>query len=375
MRRIFILLLVIAMLFTACAQSEDTLRLGVNLELTGRLAWYGDATLKGIKLAVEEVNAAGGVRGKRIELVVLDNRSENAEAALAAIRLAGRENVKAIIGPSTSGGVKASLAANCGVPILVPSATADDLAPKGGADNEMFRICYTDTMQGKAIARFAAEKGIRTAAILTETSSDYSRGMSQVFAETFKALGGTVTAQEYYASGETDFCTVLSKLKQQPFDALFLPGYYTEAALIIRQMHELGKEAALLSGDAFDVPALDELVQSREYLSNIYFTDHYAPAGKEHSSFARSYHKAYGEQAPAYAALGYDCVKLFALAVQKTEGAASAEIAQQLAYTTDYSGVTGVITIDENHNALKAVHIIELHNGKRSEAAVIEPDE
>ncbi len=373
MRRIAALLLACALLLPACTQGRDVLRLGVNLELTGRLAWYGDATLKGVKLAVQEVNAAGGIRGKPIELTVLDNRSENAEAALAAIRLAEREGVLAIIGPSTSGGVKASLAANCGVPILVPSATADDLAPANGQRNDMYRICYTDTMQGRAIARFARQNGIKTAAILTEASSDYSRGMSQVFDKTFTDLGGTVTAQEYYASGETDFCTALTKLKARPFDALFLPGYYTEAALVIRQMHELGIGAAILSGDAFDVPELNELVGSGDYLSDIYFTDHYAPAGGEHTAFARSYRNAYGEEAPAYAALGYDCVKLFALAVQKTEGETRTEVAQQLSYTTDYKGVTGVITIDERHNAQKAVHIIGMQNGVRSEAAVIDP--
>jgi branched-chain amino acid transport system substrate-binding protein len=235
----------------------------------------------------------------------------------------------------------------------------------------MFRICYTDTMQGSAIAQFACKNGIGTAAILTEASSDYSRGMSQVFAKTFTSLGGTVTTQEYYASGETDFCTVLTKLKQQPFDALFLPGYYTEASLVIRQMHDLGLQAVILSGDAFDVPALNELVGSSEYLSNIYFTDHYAPTGIEHSAFARQYYDTYGEEAPAYAALGYDCAKLFALAVQKTEGQTPAEIYGQLARTADYSGVTGLITIDENHNAQKPGHIISMQNGVRTEAAVV----
>ncbi|MFA9379613.1 MAG: ABC transporter substrate-binding protein [Acetanaerobacterium sp.] len=372
MRRWGCMLLVLVLCLCGCAREKNTLRLGVNLELTGRLAWYGEATLSGIELAVAEINRAGGVSGKSVELLVLDNRSENAEAALAAIKLAQRGRVLAIIGPSTSGGVKASLAAGCGVPILVPSATADTLVPQNAAQNEMFRICYTDTMQGGAMARFAVQQGYARAALLIEASSDYARGMSDAFAQTFEDMGGSIAVREYYTGGETDFGGVIARLGAQPYDVLFLPAYYTEAALIIRQLSEQGVHTPILSGDAFDSPTLDELVGSAGALSDIYYSNHYTPDGGECSGFEKRYDDAYGEPPPAYAALGYDCAWLFALALQQTEGKTSSELFGQLAHTLEFEGVTGSITIDENHNACKPVHIIRIQNGVRQGVDVIE---
>ncbi len=353
---------------SSCHNRQNTLPLGVNLELTGRLAWYGQATLRGITLAVEEINRDGGVNGKRIELRVLDNRSENAEAALAAIKLSARNQVLAIIGPSTSGGVKASLSAECAAPILVPSATADVLVPKSAKQNNMFRICYTDTMQGGAMAEFAAHRGFTSAALMIEASSDYARGMSEAFETRFTQLGGTIAAREYYTGGETDYGSILAKLKGRRFDVLFLPAYYTEAALVLRQLGEQGMSVPILSGDAFDSPALDTLVGNPAYLSDIYYSNHYDPGSEGQGAFAAAYHAAFGESPPAYAALGYDCARLFADAAARCKSVSPAEIAAQLARTVEFNGITGSITIDENHNAQKQIHIIALQNGVRSTA-------
>lgn len=370
-----IVLAVCAMLcLCACTQESKTVRLGVNLELTGRLAWYGEATLRGIRLAVEEINRAGGVSGKPVELLVLDNRSENNEAALAAIRLAERGGVSAIIGPSTSGGVKAALATESGVPVLVPSATADTLVPSHAGQNEMIRLCYTDTMQGGAVAQFASSQGYTRAAMLIESSSDYARGMGDAFAAAFEALGGRVTAREYYTGGETDFGSVIARLRGEQYDVLFLPAYYTEAALILRQLAEQGLHTPILSGDAFDSPGLDELVGSSEVMSDIYYSNHYPPEDSTSGGFAQRYFTAYGENPAAYAALGYDCAHLFAYALQQTEGKTRGELLAMLSHIKDYEGVTGSITIDESHNAKKPVHIIAIQNGKRTGVDVIDAD-
>lgn len=368
---LFLMLMITALL--GCAKTDRTIRLGVNLELTGRLAWYGQAALSGIRLAVEEINASGGVSGRPVELVVLDNRSENAEAALAAIRLAERKGVTAIIGPSTSGGVKASLATESGVPILVPSATANTLVPHTAARNEMIRLCYTDTMQGGAIARFAHKAGYRKCAMLIESSSDYARGMGDAFAAMLGALGGEIVAEEFYTGGETDFGGVIARLKAAQFDALFVPAYYTEAALILRQLAEQGVRVPILSGDAFDAPALDELVGDSAVMSDIWYSNHYAPGDSISDRFAARYYEVYQTQPPAYAALGYDSAWLFAAALQQTEGKTRGELLALLAHTVDYEGVTGSITIDENHNAQKPVHIIGIQNGVRQGVDVIAP--
>lgn len=367
----FLMLMITALL--GCAKTDRTIRLGVNLELTGRLAWYGQAALSGIRLAVEEINASGGVSGRPVELMVLDNRSENAEAALAAIRLAERKGVTAIIGPSTSGGVKASLATESGVPILVPSATANTLVPHTAARNEMIRLCYTDTMQGGAIARFAHKAGYRKCAMLIESSSDYARGMGDAFAAMLGALGGEIVAEEFYTGGETDFGGVIARLKAAQFDALFVPAYYTEAALILRQLAEQGVRVPILSGDAFDAPALDELVGDSAVMSDIWYSNHYAPGDSISDRFAARYYEVYQTQPPAYAALGYDSAWLFAAALQQTEGKTRGELLALLAHTVDYEGVTGSITIDENHNAQKPVHIIGIQNGVRQGVDVIVP--
>ncbi len=368
---LFLMLMITALL--GCAKTDRTIRLGVNLELTGRLAWYGQAALSGIRLAVEEINASGGVSGRPVELVVLDNRSENAEAALAAIRLAERKGVTAIIGPSTSGGVKASLATDSGVPILVPSATANTLVPHTAARNEMIRLCYTDTMQGGAMARFAHKAGYRKCAMLIESSSDYARGMGDAFAAMLGALGGEIVAEEFYTGGETDFGGVIARLKAAQFDALFVPAYYTEAALILRQLAEQGVRVPILSGDAFDAPALDELVGDSAVMSDIWYSNHYAPGDSISDRFAARYYEVYQTQPPAYAALGYDSAWLFAAALQQTEGKTRGELLALLAHTVDYEGVTGSITIDENHNAQKPVHIIGIQNGVRQGVDVIAP--
>lgn len=362
-----------AMLAPGCAGRGSTVRLGVNLELSGRLAWYGQATLSGVRLAANEINLAGGVNGKPVELVVLDNRSENAEAALAAIRLSQREGVKAMVGPSTSGGVKAALATESGVPVLVPSATADTLVPQSARQNEMIRLCYTDSMQGGALARFAGEQGYEQAAMLIESSSDYARGMAQAFERVFTENGGQISGTEYYSGGETDFGSVIARLKRLRFDALFVPAYYTEAALILRQLSQQGVSAVILSGDAFDAPALDELAGGPEIMNGIYYASHYAPGDARGEGFARRYAEQYGTQPPAYAALGYDCTMLFAQALAQTPDETPAQLLKQLARTEHYEGVTGGISIDASHNARKPVHIIQIQNGVRTGVGLIQP--
>ena len=357
----------LSLLCCGCAPLTYTIKIGADIELTGRLAWYGKVCQSGMQLAVSEINAGGGINGKPLELVVMDNRSENSEAALAAVRLASRRGVRAIIGPTTSGGVKAVLSAECGVPLIVPSATADDLAPKG-KQNTMIRLCFTDSAQANFLARFAIAQGYKKAALLTEASSDYSRGMSASFTKDFTSLGGTVTAEEYYRSGECDFYSVLSRLAQKDFDALFLPGYYSEAALIIRQLHELGINAAILSGDAFDVPELCALVGEKDYLNDIYFTDHYTPQESEASAFSQKYYSAYGEYPPAYAALGYDSVMVFCDAAKRAKSLSPDDMLQALAATKGYRGVTGTITIDENHNCDKEIKLMRIQNGVRGAA-------
>ena len=336
-----------------CTGKMEEIRVGVNLELSGMLAQYGRACQQGIELAVEEQNSKGGIHGKKIVLRQADNRSQNYDSAVCAQRLVDIEGCIALIGPSTSGGVKSELLRDLGVPVIVPSATSDTLLPERMQQNPMFRICYTDTAQGKAMAEYSYTLG-----------SDYSRGTSQVFCNHFEWLGGTILTQEFYTSGDTDFLAQLSKLKTQQPDAIYLPGFYAEAGMVIRQARELGMDCAFLSGDSFDSGALEELAGSKENLSNIYFTNHYAPGDESLENFARKFEKRYGYYPGSYSALGYDAANLLFWAIE-TAGDQPQDIIQALETMGSFSGITGSFSFDENHNAIKKVQLNGIEEGVR----------
>ncbi len=359
-----ILCLCLLLPLQGCGGKADEIRIGINLELSGMLAQYGRACQEGILLAVEEQNAQGGINGKKVIIKQADNRSQNYDSAVCAQRLVDVEDCIAIIGPSTSGGVKSELLCDLGVPVLVPSATSDTLLPEDTQENHMFRICYTDTAQGKAMAEYADKLGFRSVAVFTDGGSDYSRGTSEVFRTHFEWLGGKIITQEYYTSGDTDFLAQLGKLKAEQPDAIYLPGFYAEAGMIIRQARELGMDCAFLSGDSFDSGALEELVGKKEYLSKIYFTNHYAPGENRLEAFAKLFEERYGYYPGSYSALGYDTAKLLFWAIEQA-GEDPQAIERALEQMKSFSGVTGSFFFDEAHNAVKEVELNGIENGVR----------
>lgn len=360
------LILLFSLLSCSVKGSDNSvIYIGYNLELTGALAQYGQNCMNGANLAVKHINDSGGINGKMLKVVVLDNRSESSDAALASIKLGETKGINVIIGPTNSNLVKSALSSNNVTPMIIPSATADVLLPDKAVRNNLYRICYTDKVQGEAMAQYAYGIGLKNAAILTESSSDYSRGMSESFKDTFVNLGGAISSHEFYNAGEVDFYNILTKMSNEDFDCIFIPGYYIEAGLIIRQMNELNIDAAVLSGDAFDSPALEDIVGKREYLNDIFFTNHYLPNDIDNQFFETDYINEYGISPSAYAALGYDCIKIFESAIKDQNGM---EINNMLENTKDFHGVTGVITIDDSHNAQKEVFVTEISDGKRIKA-------
>ena len=365
-KRILIAVLAVGILlgtYGCTAQNKNEIRIGMNVELSGRLSQYGHACLEGAQLYFEELNAKGGIAGRPVRLIVLDNRSENSDAAIAAIRLASKEKVAAILGPATSGGVKASLATNPSVPIITPSATADDLSGKN-ASAMLFRICFTDTAQGKAMGEYAHRLGYKQVALLTDVSSDYSRGLERAFANTFEALGGRVTAVESYTAADTDFFSVLTKLKAKPFDALYIPGYYSEAGLIIRQARELGIHTPILGGDAFDSPALFDLCGDVKNLNSVYYTNHFTVGSVQQQAFSTAYQKKFTKDPSAFAALSYDAARVVGEALQNGGLESTAALIRSMENIRDFSGVTGTFYIDAQHNAHKPVLLTQIKDGK-----------
>lgn len=354
----------------AVATKSDKIKVGLNYELSGNVATYGQGLTAGVELAFEEINNNGGVLGKQLEEVKVDNKSDNTEAANVSTRLATRDKVVAILGPATSGNTKAAspAAVQNKVPLISASATADDVTvdSNGKVREFVFKTCFSDSFQGVMMSNFAYnDLKTKNAAVLVDSTSDYSKGLTKNFKETYKKLGGSVVAEEAYQAKDTDFKAVLTKIKGLNPDVLFVPGYYEEAGLIVRQARELGLNVPVLGGDGYESPKLTELA-GRNALNKVYYTSHYSSKDttQEVTKFRDAFNKKYGKDPDAFNALGYDMAYFFADALKRAGQVDSVKLKDALAATKDFKGVTGTFSIDSNHNPVKSVTVIEMKNGE-----------
>ncbi len=349
-------------------EGATSIKIGLSYELTGGVATYGQSSVDGVKMAIDEVNAAGGVNGKTIELVEYDTKSDEAEATTLGKRLMGQDKVIAILGPATSGAFKAEIpdANSYKVPVISGSATADDVTVANGKVQEYaFRICFSDSYQGTAMAKYAAEKlGAKTAVIYKDSASDYAIGLAENFTKTFTEAGGSVLKEESYSTNDKDFKAVLTSIKDLNADVLFIPGYYQQAGLIIKQARELGIDVPILGADGFDSPDLVGLAGA-ENLNNIFFTNHYSSLDQDPmvQDFIAAFKEKYGREPDAFNALGYDEAKFLCDALSRCESLDSVSLQKALSETKDFKAVTGTLSVDENHDAVKAIVVIELQNG------------
>ncbi|MFT3886988.1 MAG: ABC transporter substrate-binding protein [Arachnia sp.] len=355
---------------TGAGNAGDTIKLGLNYELSGPVATYGQASVVGIKMAIKQVNDAGGVDGKQLELVEYDNKSDAAEATTLANKLTTQDKVIATMGPATSGSFKATIpvANKNKVPAVSGSATADDVTWDGKTVQEYaFRICFNDSFQGTVMAKFAAENlKAKSAVILKDNASDYSKGLAAAFTAEFTGnLGGAVVAEEAFVAGETDFNTILTRIKGQTFDVVYLPGYYAEAGLIIKQARELGITAPVLGPDGFDSPTLLELGGAAA-LNDVYFTNHYSSIDKDPKvlEFVEAFKKENKDAEPnSFHALGYDLGNFVADAVKRATEKTGEGVQAAMAATKGFVGVTGTFDIDDHHNPVKSIVVIGLKDG------------
>lgn len=353
-----------------------TFKLGVNLELSGAVAAYGDVESDGIKLAVDEINKDGGIDGKKIEIVDKDNKSDNDEAASVSANLATNEKVVAQIGPATSGASKSSLAnlTKAGVPMITPSGTDDSITVDGDkVQKYAFRSCFQDSFQGTILAQYASNKlNSKKAVILSDSSSDYAKGLSKAFKDEYK---GQIVDEENFVAGDKDFQAILTNIKDKDFDVLYIPAYYTEAGLIVKQAREMGIKQAIVGADGFGDEKFVETAGAAN-ASNIYYTAHFstsAPASDKVPAFVDAFQKKYNTAPSQFAALAYDAVYMVKQAAEK-EGTDSASIQKGLANLKDFKGVTGSISIDKNHNPEKSAVVLGLTNGKESSADAVNPE-
>ncbi len=383
MKKTLILLLALILVigsFTACGGTKDTndegdaaateVKIGINYELTGAVATYGKASKDGIMMAFNEINEAGGINGMKIVPVEADNKSDAAEATTLATRLMTQDSVVACLGPATSGNFMATIPVAMGnkVPVISASATADEgvtTDANGNVNDYVFRLCFVDSFQGVTMANFATQNlKAKSAVIIMDSSSDYAKGLAKNFKDTFTAAGGTIVDEEAYVAKDKDFNAILTKLKGKQFDAIYLPGYYQEAGLIIKQARDLGITQSFLGADGFDSPVLLELAGANA-LNNVYFTNHYSANDTDEmvQNFNTSFKEKYGTEPSAFNALGYDLGKFIADAVSRAESTDPEDIKDALASTKDFKGVTGTLSIGENHNSIKSIVVIGLENG------------
>ncbi len=357
-------------------QTGDTIKIGVNLELSGAVAGYGSQEKDGIELAVEQINNDGGILGKKVELVVKDNKSDNNEAATAAANLATNDDVVAIIGPATSGASKAVIPniTKAQVPFITPSGTDDSVTMSNGKVQEyVFRSSFQDSFQGKVLAKYATEKlDSKKVTILGDNSSDYAIGLTKAFKSEYK---GDIAIEENFTSGDKDFQAVLTKIKNSDFDVLYVPGYYEEAGLIIKQAREMGITQPILGADGFGDEKIIQLAGASN-VTDVYYTGHFsilAPANDTVQPFIDAYKEKFGTEPSTFNALAYDAMNMIKQAIIDQNSADSAAITKGLANLKDFEGVTGNITIDKDHNPEKSVVIIKYTDGKESSAETINP--
>ena len=346
--------------------------------MTGPQATFGQSTHNGIMMAADEINAAGGINGRKIKVLSEDDQSKQEEAANAVQKLISQNSVLAILGEVAS---SASIAAapicqSNKVPMISPSSTNDEVTRKG---DYIFRICFTDSYQGEYEAVFAdqwtaANNKPKNIAMLLDVKSDYSQGLGKVFTAKFQALGGKIVGTQSYANGDSDFRSQLTAIKATNPSMLFVPGYYTDIGQIAIQARDLGITCPLLGGDGWESPKLIEI--GGKALEGCFYTNHYfyADPSPVVANFVQKYKERYGQIPDALAALGYDDMKTLADAMKRATKLDGPSLRDAIAATKGLTGVTGTITIGPERNAMgKKLVIEEIKNGQLTLAATIDP--
>jgi branched-chain amino acid transport system substrate-binding protein len=375
-RRRLLLLCVTASLFVlpSCRRATDTIKVGEYASLTGKEASFGQSSHKGILLAVEEINAAGGVLDQQIELIVEDNQTRPGESATAAKKLIAREKVIALLGEVASGRSleAAPIAQAAKVPMIAPAATNPKVTEIG---DYIFRVCFIDPFQGTVMAKFAQDDlKVRKVAILSSVSNAYSVGLARFFRETFTVGGGEIVAENNFAEGDKDFRAQLTAVKASGAEAVFVPSYYTEAALIVRQARDLGITVPFFGGDGWEAPQLLQIGGAA--LEGCYYSTHFSPENNDPAvrSFVGRFKTRWNNETPdAFAALGYDAAYVLVDALKRAGSTDGAKLRDALAATKDFVGVTGKTNIDAKRDASKPAAILAIKGGKLTFLKTVAP--
>jgi branched-chain amino acid transport system substrate-binding protein len=356
----------VIVIISGCSTKVDDneILIGEFSSLTGTAAQFGISTHQGLGLAVDEINTSGGVLGKKIRVQTEDDQSKPEEAATAVTKLINRDKVKAVVGEVASSRslAAAPICQSNGIPMITPSSTNPRVTQVG---DYIFRVCFIDNFQGTVCANFAYNSlKVRKVAILKDVRNEYSVGLTEFFTNKFKELGGTIIAEQAFSEGDNDFKAQLTALKAANPELIFLPGYYGEAALIVKQARELKMTLPFLGGDGWDSAKLIEV--GGESMNGTYYCNHYTPDDTSAvvREFVAKYKAKYNVVPDAIAALAYDAGRILFAAMERAGTTDGAKVRDQIAATKDFPGVAGVVTINSERNATKSAVIIQIQNQK-----------
>ncbi len=373
LRKVLVALLLVCA-FAGVAFAEDVIRIGVFLPLTGQMAYGGQLELDGVKMAQKELPS---VLGKKIELFVVDNKSDKVESANAVKRLIEKEKVVAIIGTYGSSLAMAGgeVAEKAGIPVMGTSCT-NPLVTQG--KKFYFRACFIDPFQGAGAATYAVETlKMKKAALIVDVANDYSVGLASFFKQSYKKQGGEIVAELKYNSGDQDFTAQLTEIISKKPDVLFIPSYFAEGAIVMKQARELGAKFQIMGGDAMDNPEIVK-IGGAAVEGFIHTTFPYDPSMKDMSDIAKKFtenwKKAFPDKEPnVNAALGYDSFMLLADAIKRAGKAEPNAIRDALEVTKGFPGVTGAKTINKTHDAESPVGVVQIKDGKKQFVGTVTP--
>jgi branched-chain amino acid transport system substrate-binding protein len=364
----FLAAVAVSLFLTGCSKPADqsggdTIKVGEYASLTGSEATFGQSSHKGTQLAVDELNASGGVLGKKIQLLTEDNQSQAGQSATVVRKLISSDGVVAILGEvASSRSLEAApICQQNKIPMISPASTNPKVTEAG---DYIFRVCFIDPFQGTVMANFARKTlKLQNVAVLTDVKSDYSVGLAKFFKAGVVAGGGKIAVEQNYSGGDKDFNAQLTSIKASNPDGIFVPGYYTEVGLIALQAKQLGLTVPIFGGDGWESSSLVPI--GGVALEGDYFSTHFSPEDTSPAvqNFVKQYKQKFNETPDAMAALGYDSVMILADAMKKTGSTDGAKVRDALAAEKDFPGVTGNLTMDANRNASKPAVILAIKNG------------
>ncbi|HAF12393.1 MAG TPA: ethanolamine utilization protein EutJ [Blastocatellia bacterium] len=357
------------------AEDRATIKIGFFGDLSGPTFNFGQSAMNGVLMAADEINQAGGINGRKIDIVIEDDKGSPEAAAQVAGKLISNDKVVALIGAGASGNSLAAApkAQSAQIPLIAPSSTNPAVTQAG---DYIFRACFIDAFQGEVMAKFAAGTlKAKKAAIMLDFNSPYSRGLTEYFELSFAKLDGQIVIKQSYSQGDADYRGQLSAIKAAEPEVVYIPGYYGDVGLIAKQARQLGLTVPLLGADGWDAPELWEL--GGDSLNGSYISNHYSADDPSETiqKFARAYRQRYSNLTPdAHAALAYDALRFLAEAIQKAGTTEGPKLRDALAETKNFMGVTGIISMDRDRNAVKPAVILELQDRKYIYQETIQPE-